>query len=1147
MSNQARVLIALGVLLGAACYGQTGTIQGTLVDPSGAAVPNAKISATDIDKQVVAREAVTDSSGNFFLRNLLPGNYTIKGEATGFKSIERTDLKLDQNQTMDLGPISLQVGQTSEAVTVEAAVPLVETSTANKSFVITDRQVTQLNLNGRDFQSLMRTLPGVVSNDASDFRLAFNNTDAFNTNGLRGSANNVFLDGTINTDVGANDGQYTQVSLDAVGEFKVQTSTFNAEYGRNPGVLISINTKSGGTDFHGTLYDFFRNNAMDARFPFDTTGRTAKLQFNQYGGNLSGPVIIPKISPKSDKKLFFFFNYEGTRASRPTGRGGTFVDVPHPDLLTGDLSRLYRNQQILDDAGRPTGFQVGQVFRPGTLVRGAGGRIIGGSPYVGNIIPQSEWARNAPGFINVLKFINTAGDPGTPGSPELVRHPYLENYGFEKDAKVLRIDYAISSRMNFFFRWADDAQQETQALGIFAQLPSPIYPQFRKKPGSSWSYNFINTISPTMTNEFIFGYNRLVQLVDVQSGAPESQFSKDALGFNYQELYSGVNLTNRFPRFNCGAGPSCNYAGFPSGWQSDAKQFAFTDNFSWTKGKHSLKFGGFFNFNLNGQQPSWTDVPNLNFGSDPANLGDTGNTFANMLLGNYLSVNQTNGRFYGAFKFFGAEAFAQDSWKVSRKLTLEFGIRWAFMGPTYTYEQFLQNYFDPVRYDPSQAVRINTTSGVLLNTIVPNSGNPFNGMVSEANAPFPGYARSRYNNWGPRFGFAYDPFGDGKTVIRGGGGIFYERIRQNANNFDGLGNPPLSYTPTIYSGNVDNLGPDLVNQGVRGPVALSAFDSQAQIPTIYSWSFGFQRELGARTSVDASYIGNMGRHLQYRRDLNQLPLGTTLIPGLLPSVNGATNALRPYLGYTGINYTEFGATSNYNALQARVSRRFAQGFTGNFNYTWSKAFSIVDNDTTQIGYTYDRRREYGPAGYDRTHVVTVDFVYDLPFFNKGTGPVRTILGGWQVNGIARFWSGNPATVTSNGNLGILGGTQRADYIGGGLEPAEKNRDNYFNWASFARPAEGSLGNTGKSIIRLPGINQWDLSLFKNFRIRERMNFQFRFETFNTFNHTQWAAVNTTLSVPNPGTAPTEATRGNFGRVTSTRDPRSLQIALKFLF
>jgi hypothetical protein len=1143
MHTFTRLVIAWGLLPVAAVLAQTGTIQGLLLDQQGAAVPNAKVTATDEQKQVAVRETTSGTDGRFYLRNLLPSTYTVRSEVTGFKALERTGLKLDQNQIMDLGSVTLQVGQTTESITVEAAVPLVETATANKSFVISSRQVTELSLNGRDFQSLIRTLPGVVSNDRSDFRLAFNNTDAFNINGLRGSNNNVFLDGTINTDVGANDGQFTQVSLDSVGEFKVQTSTFNAEYGRNPGILIAINTKSGTRDYHGTVYEFLRNNYFDARLPFDTTGTTQTLRFNQFGGNLGGPIILPKLSPRTDQRMFFFFNYEGTRATRPIG--GNFIDIPHPDLLTGDLSRLYRDQPLLTTAGQPTGFRVGQVFRPGTAVREPNGRIIGGDPYPNNIIPRAEWSRNAPAFIKVLNFFDRSGAPATPGSPELVRFPYQQQYGFRKDAEVLRFDYAMNEKMNFFFRWADDSQRETQALGIFATLPSPIFPQYRKKPGSSWSWNLVNVISPTVNNEFIFGYNRLTQVVDVTDGTDPNQYERQTLGFTFQELYPESNLRNRFPRFNCGVG-SCNYSPFPAGWASDARQFAWTDNLAMIRGPHSLKFGVFLNHNRNGQQPSWTDTTSFNFGSNPENTRDTGNTFANMLLGNYTSLTQSNGRFYGSFRFWGFETYAQDSWKVNRKLTLEFGLRWAYLGPTYTVGEFLQNYFDPGRYDPTKAVQIDTRSGLLNRTIIPGSGDPFNGIVQEGDGIPKGFAKHRYNNFGPRFGFAYDIFGDGRTSIRGGGGIFHERIRQNVNNFDGLGNPPLLYTPQVNVGQVDQVSPALIQQGVRFPVNLSTFDPEGQIPTVYSWSLGVQRELTARTSLDASYIGNMGRHLQYRRDLNHLELGTTLRPGVLASVNNTQDALRPYRGFLAIPFTEFGATSNYNALQARVSRRFGTGFTGNFNYTWSKAMSIVDGDGTGIGYFRDRRREYGPAAYDRLHIVTIDFVYELPKFVQ-SGPARHVVNGWQINGITRFWSGPPATITSNGNLGTLGGGQRADYLGGELYPTEQTRRNYFNVFAFGRPPDGSLGNLGKYAIRLPGINQWDLSLFKNTRISERVNVQFRFETFNTFNHTQWAGVNTGLGLPNPNTAVTEGTRGSFGEVNSTRDPRSLQFGLKVLF
>jgi len=1126
-------------------FAQTGTIQGVLVDPSGAAINGAKIIATDQRKAVVVREITTPAEGNFQISSIQPGLYTLKISAAGFKTLTRTDVQLDQNQILNLGQVALELGATTDSVTVVADLPLVETTTANKSFTITSKQVTDLSLNGRDFQSLMRTLPGVVSNDRTDFRLAFNNTDAFNVNGLRGSANNVFLDGAINTDVGANDGQFTQISLDAVGEFRVQTSTFNAEYGRNPGIMISVNSKSGGQNYHGTLYEFLRNNALDARQPFDRSGTTQKLRFNQFGGNIGGPLVIPKFSSRKDPKLFFFFNYEKTLATRPTG--GSFVDLPHPDLLTGDLSRLYRAGNILTAQGADTGFRIGQVFQPGTVVREAGGRIIGGTPYPGNIIPRTQWAQNSPAFLKVIGGAAYAGTTPTPNVPETVRSFFQDTYQFNKEGKVLRLDYTISDRANFFFRWADDANHEEQGLGIFASTPYPVFPQFRRKPGSSWSYNLVNVISPATTNEFIFSYNRLTQLVDVQDDADKALYDRTSLGFTFPEFFPESNLRQRFPRFNCGVG-SCNYPGFAAGWLSEAKQFTWTDNLTMNRGKHTLKFGAFFNMNLNGQQPSWTDAMNFNFGDSADNPLSTGNTFANMLNGNYTSVTQSNGRFYGSFRFFGIEGYAQDSWRVSRKLTLEAGLRWAYLGPTYTYGKFLQNYFLPQRYDPANAARIDLNPGLTLGTIVPNAGNPFNGMVEEGQAGLPkGGVKHRWDNFGPRFGFAYDPFGDGKTSIRGGGGIFYERIRQNANNFDGLGNPPLTFQPTVFVGNVDRINTSLIAGGRRSPVGIVAIDGEGQIPTVYSWSFGIQRELGAKTSVDVSYIGNRGRHLQYRRDLNQLLLGTTLQPGVLASVNGVSNALRPFRGYAGVNFTEFGATSNYNALQARVTRRFAKSFTGNFNYTWAKAQGVNENDTTALAYSFDRKREYGLLNFDRKQILTVDFIYELPKLANGNAIVKGFTNGWQVNGIVRYWGGTPLTITSNGNAGTLGGGPRANYIGGDVTNPNPSELDYFNVFAFARPPEGSLGNTGEGIFRGPGIKNWDVSMIKTTTFMERVDLQLRFETFNTFNQTQWSGINTGLNVPNPNTAVTAATRGTFGLVNSTRDPRTIQLGIKLLF
>ncbi|MBO0799973.1 MAG: carboxypeptidase regulatory-like domain-containing protein, partial [Blastocatellia bacterium] len=614
------LLMCIAAAVTATAFAQSGSIQGSLVDPQGNVIAKAKVQVIDESKGIVIHETETDQNGSFQLLPLLRGTYTLKVEATGFRTLERKELVLDAYQILNLGVLKMEVGDITNTVTVTGEAPIVETGTANKSFVISSEQVTGIATNGRDFRSLLRTLPGISSNSQSDFNLGFNSTQMFNVNGLRDSMNNVFLDGTINTDVGANDGQYTQMSLDAIGEFKVQNSNFNAEYGRNPGVLISATTKSGGKTFHGTAYEFLRNDALDARNPLNDT--KAKLRLNQFGGNLGGPIPLGKFSPLSDPKLFFFYNMEWTRGTRPNG--SPFVDVANPDILNGDFRSLLRSNadgtpQVLPGSSclypgetAARGCQVGTVFMPGSIKRDANGNIITGTPFANNTVPRSLWNNNADAFLKVIGSLNRTGAAPTPGSPELVRVFNQDSYVLSKRQEVARIDYNINEKNNFFFRWVDDSQDENQGLGLFSGNSYPVLPQFRKKPGSSWSWNLISTVSPTITNEFIFGYNHLTQLVDIKPGTDPATYDRDQLGFTFPELFPAANIRNKFPDFNCGIG-ACNFSTFANDWASEARQFAWTDNVTIAHGRHTFKTGGLFNMNRNGQQPAWTDETTLSF------------------------------------------------------------------------------------------------------------------------------------------------------------------------------------------------------------------------------------------------------------------------------------------------------------------------------------------------------------------------------------------------------------------------------------------------------------------------------------------------------------------------------------------------------
>jgi Carboxypeptidase regulatory-like domain/TonB-dependent Receptor Plug Domain len=1146
-------------MITASAWAQSGQIQGRLVDEQTGALPGAQVSAIDEEKGLIARQVTSGADGFFNLVALLRGRYTIRAELSGFKTLERTGLVLDPNQVLDLGDVKLAVGALTETVDVVAETPVVEVATSQKSYTISDTQVRELSLNGRDFTSLLKTLPGVATNDTG-FRLAFNSTEGFMVNGLRQSMNNVMLDGTPNTDTGANDGQYTQLSLDAVGEFKLQNSAFNAEFGRNAGVLITSTTRSGGRQFRGTLYGFRRDGKWDS-VPFDSlTGAKVPLDYKQIGGNVGGWVPVPGISNATNKKVFFFFNHESTRAERPVS---SFLDVFHPDLLTGDFRRLLRfnaNGTPVNLAG--TSLNVGTVFRPGTIARDAADAITGGTPYTNNIVPQAEWNRNARGFLNVLRQIYGQVDMTraveVPNSPEFLRVPYDVLYDFRKDQEVVRIDYHQSSSTSMFFRAVTDAQHEGNPRGIFSTQTFPVIPMFREKPGQSYSYNLYNVISPKITNELIVGVTNLDQVVDKDANLSADAYDRDRLGFQVGDLYptgahgGPVNIANKFPNFNCAAnfpgatsGP-CSFQPFPLTWRSEAPEIAITDNVTWTRGGHTFKTGLFFNMAFKAQQPSW-DMGTFNFQPSAQMVDNTNYGLANLLLGNYQTYMQSDGIYYGDFRYKGIEGYAQDTWRPTSRVTLDYGLRVGYLGPTYTTGEFLQNYFVKEAYDPSQAVAIFTGSGGLRGSIVPGSGNFFNGMVEENSSGLPEGAIDATVDFAPRGGVSWDVTGDGRTAVRGGFGIFHERYRQNNLNFDGLGNPPLSYTPRLFGGNVDQISPALVNSGVRFPVTAVGASRTGHPPRTYSWYAGVQRQLPWKLAVDMAYVGNRGTRFAYIRNINQLPLGYTIAN---PPPNNTPDAIRPYRGYTNVNIIEFGAESEYHGLQTRLTRRFGDRFTANVGYTLARALDHVDADNNSIGYSLDLEREWGPSGLDRLHQLTIDYVYHLPdagtkWFNNAAG--RGILDGWQIAGISRFWSGQPLTITSNGNPGTTGTGVRADYVGGEIYPAEQTRLQWFNPLAFGRPADGTLGSTPKGFLRGPGINQWDISLFKNTRVGNRVTVQFRLETFNTFNTVQANLISTGVNVPNAGQPVTNATRGTLGQVTSFRDPRQIQAGLKVYF
>lgn len=1121
---------------------QSQNITGTVVDTSGGIIPDATVRIVDAAKGGTARETTSDHAGRFQAIDIQPGRYLISVEKVGFKKAE-LPLTLDVNAKVDVGEIKLQVGNVTESVSVTAeSTPIVTSNTMEKAYLVDRTQISELPMNGRNWVSLMNTVPGMSSSARNDFDVNFNDVSQFHGLGGRGSQNNFYLDGSPNLDVGDNQSQYTQPSIDSISEFRVLQSSFNAEYGRNEGMAVAVQTKSGAARFHGTAYEYLRNNAFDAKCVLCGTLQP-QLRYNQFGGNFSGWVPIPKVSTPQNKKMFFFYNREMTRRNLPAS---AYADVPNARIMSGDFSPwlLSTNMTYAPQ------FKNGTVFQPGTITRDGAGNITGGVPFAGNIVPQSMWQPLSANMLKIYTGIpNFANLPAAP-NPGYARYYYNNPDQLEKDQDLLRVDYSISSKMSSFFRWVNDYQKETIQNGIWTGEPFPIQPQARPKPGSSWSWNLVTTFTPNLASETILSYNHQSQSLSIVGSNP---LDRNKLGATFAQLYPNANLTNSIP--NVTAPPISWSIGDP-GWHNVGKDYAITENLSFVKNSHAFKFGFYFNRDDKQQTATWPINANLDFSPNASMPLDTGNGLANLMLGNFSNYNQNNAAIYPYFRFLANEAYAQDSWKVTKRFTLEYGLRFEHMVPTYTVvrggtpggEGTWKLYtVDLTKYDPSKRPVIDLTTGKIVGD--PMAALSQLGLVCDPCSGVPRGFSPAKNMFAPRIGFAYDVFGDGKMSVRSGFGVFHERLRQNNFNFGAGGSWPNSTNASALYGNVANVDTSVTAGTPRiTPPGLTVWPRDNTMPSIYSWYFGIQRELPGKFALDVSYSGNHAIHLMDQRSLNAVPANTFIVnPNLSKSVNYKNDALRPYYGWGSLTAVETLAYSNYHAMMLRLSRRFANNLGVNFNYTRSKALDLLDNDSDNIRNPFNMHQNYAVAGYDQPNVFTADVVYDIP---RVTGVMdkpllRTAINGWEVTSIFRAQSGMPITITSNGStMGVDAGGQYPDLVG---DPyAGQNKQQWLNPAAFVRPLDGQYGSLGRNSLRMPGVRNVDASLIKNFPIRESMKVAFRCEVFNLFNHPQIWGLNTGFSGDNPGSL-ISSTDKNFGQPSSWREARILQLALRFSF
>lgn len=1184
----------------------TASITGTVSDPSGADISNAKVTIVSTEHGVT-RTAPTNGSGDYDFGALPIGSYNLTVEAPGFKTYQAKGvvLRVAEKARAD---VSMQIGSAGIEVTVEGSnVAQVETESSDLSNTISGKEISQLELNGRDFTQLVALAPGVTNQSGSDEGEPGASTVAFSINGGRTEYNNFEIDGGDALDNGSNSTLNVYPSIDAIAEVQVLTSNFGAQYGRNGSGTVEVETKSGTNAFHGDLYEFLRNDAFNATPEFETSPPSYKK--NDFGFTIGGPVFIPGHYNADKQKTFFFWSEEWRRELTPAS--GFFSTTAVPSIAE-------RNGDFTDVCPEASG-----SFKDCPIVPGFTNSA-GYTPNL-NVVPAftANSAITQPLEAMIPLPNSSSGALGNGALDQWFATPTLPTHWRQE---LFRVDHNINDKVRATFRYIHDSWDQQYPVPLWTSGTSfPTVQTAFTNPGVSMVARLTANVSPTLLNEFVASYTT-DHIGTHLTGPWQRPAGYPALGIydnGFDGKLPGISVSGG--EFGGGFGEDPGYV--PNGPLNSNPTFTYRDNVTKIVGPHNIQFGAYFADVHKNEipQPGVGVNGNLQFNSNDS-VVSSGNAFADLLLGNISSFSQEGAALKMHEEYRIAEPYFQDDWHATSRLTLNLGLRMSFYG-TYREKNNLAWNFDPAFYVPG-ASSVDPSSGLVV-------GNPYNGWVDCGVTPGvpAGCMKNHWFNPAPRLGFAFDPAGNGKWAIRGGYGIFFEHTNGNESNTESLEFYSKA-TPTTGIADVvgySNLNPSLLGSGgSTPPLQFVSLPNKAVWPYMQQWHLDVQHDIGKSTIATISYVGSAGVHLTRSYEYNQIaPVPASQNPyapgqvitaddcasvsvdpvtgqgtgtanvdtgnpvtmtggwanNLAVACGNNADLYRPYSGISSIERKDQTGSSNYNALQASLRHNIG-GLELNASYTYSH--SIDDSsDYNDLGFvnSYDLNSYRASSNFDQRHNLSVAYVYDLPFL-KGKGLAQKVFGNWQWSGITTIQSGSPFSVYNEGffatadNAGVGNGFATAgsypDIVGNprsgvSQSPLAGQISGFgpllYNPGVFVLPTGLTFGDAGRNILRNPWRTNFDMALLKRFPVTETKYFEFRAEAFNVFNHVEynWLGGDSGSAANNGGRGTASNEIGCYGgldnsagdsstcggssylRSAGTHLPRIMQLALKFIF